>query len=45
MDPHLGEDDYLMEYAPYYEPTRVHTFKLAKQICDWLLRRDEQVEP
>jgi hypothetical protein len=35
----------MMEYSTFYEPTRVYTFTLAKQVCDWLLRRDEEIEP
>lgn len=45
MDEKLGQDEELLEYATYYEPRRPETYALAKQVCDWLLRRDEEVEP
>lgn len=45
MDPNLGADDELLEFAKKYDPLVPHTTAATGRIGDWLVRRDEEVEP
>lgn len=45
MDPNLGEDEELLEFAKRYDALVPLTVTATGRICDWLVRRDEQVEP
>lgn len=44
MDPHLGEDEELMEFAKHYDALAQQPIAATARICDWLLRRDQEIE-